>query len=102
MPYGKRGWGPTGARKFARGGFFLHGPELGLFGEAGPEMALPLIGKNMRPYALAVAQNLSDMMGGNLGGETHNHYWNVKADEINEVQKLIEVINGVTQTVRSR
>ena len=103
LPYGKRGWGPTGARKFAKGGFFLHGPELGLFGEAGPEMALPLIGRNMRPYALAVAQNLADLMGGNFGGGAqHNHYWNVNADEINDVQKLINMINGVTQAVNAR
>lgn len=53
-----------GYKPYAKGGFFLNGPEMGLFGEAGPEMALPLIGKHMQPYAQAVAVNLSNMLGG--------------------------------------
>lgn len=102
LPYGTRGWSPRGARKFAKGGFFLNGPEMGLFGEGGPEMALPLIGKNMQPYSEAVAQNLANITGGNFGSsqEVHNHYWNVNADEINEVQKLVNMVNGLRQGVR--
>lgn len=53
---------------YAKGGFFLNGPEMAMFGEGGPEMALPLIGKNMMPYAQAVAMNLSNMLGGLTGG----------------------------------
>lgn len=68
LPFGTRGWGPTGARKFAKGGFFLNGPEMGLFGEGGPEMALPLIGKNMLPYSEAVAQNLANIFSGLRAG----------------------------------
>ena len=85
---------------YAKGGFFLNGPQMGLFGEGGPEMALPLIGKNMMPYAQAVASNLARLTGGGLGGEVHNHYWNVKADEINEVQKLVDMIYSLRQGVR--
>lgn len=86
---------------YAKGGFFLNGPQMGLFGEGGPEMALPLIGKNMMPYAQAVASNLAKLTGGGFGGEeVHNHYWNVNADEINEVQKLVNMVNGLRQGVR--
>ncbi|MGG1571592.1 transglycosylase SLT domain-containing protein [Fictibacillus sp. NRS-1165] len=85
---------------YAKGGFFLDGAQMGIFGEGGPEMALPLIGKNMLPYSLAVAQNLKSLLGGEIGGSTvHNHYWNVQADQINEVSKMITMINGVTQSV---
>jgi len=57
-----------GYKGYAKGGFFLNGPQMGLFGEGGPEMALPLIGKNMMPYAQAVAMNLSNLLGGINGG----------------------------------
>ncbi|MBY0077900.1 transglycosylase SLT domain-containing protein [Priestia aryabhattai] len=57
-----------GYKGYAKGGFFLNGPEMAMFGEGGPEMALPLIGKNMLPYAQAVAMNLSEMLGGLNGG----------------------------------
>lgn len=51
-------------RGYAKGGFFLNGPEIGMFGEGGPEMALPLIGRYMQPYAQAVANNLADIFSG--------------------------------------
>ncbi|MGR9527688.1 tape measure protein (plasmid) [Priestia megaterium] len=57
-----------GYKGYAKGGFFLNGPEMAMFGEGGPEMALPLIGKNMMPYAQAVATNLTNMLGGINGG----------------------------------
>ncbi|MEH7114512.1 hypothetical protein V7124_19425 [Neobacillus niacini] len=34
--------------------------------------------------------------------EQHTHYWQVNADEITDVQSLIDVVNGIVQTVRSR
>lgn len=34
--------------------------------------------------------------------EQHIHNWNVQAEEINDVTKLIDVVNGIVQTVRSR
>lgn len=44
------GWGPTGHRRFANGGI-ANKPSI--FGEAGPEMAIPLIpGKSTRAYEL--------------------------------------------------
>jgi hypothetical protein len=36
------------------------------------------------------------------GTEEHTHYWQVNADEITDVASLIEVVNGIVQTVRSR
>ncbi|OAH53901.1 hypothetical protein AWH48_11575 [Domibacillus aminovorans] len=41
LPYGKRGWGPTGARKYANGGIVTKA-HMGLVGEAGPEAIIPL------------------------------------------------------------
>lgn len=89
---------------YAKGGFFLNGPEVALFGEGGPEMALPLIGRNMFPYAQAVADNLARIFGGKFGGngETHYHQWNIEAGDLNDVQQLIRIFEEFTQAVTSR
>jgi len=42
---------------YKKGGFFDEASIIGI-GESGPEMALPLIGKRMLPFAQAVAKNL--------------------------------------------
>ncbi|MFP5109629.1 phage tail protein [Neobacillus sp. C211] len=34
--------------------------------------------------------------------EQHVHYWQINADEITDVASLIDVVNGIVQTVRSR
>jgi hypothetical protein len=34
--------------------------------------------------------------------EQNTHYWQVNADEINDVSKLMDVVNGLVQSVRSR
>ncbi|WP_306010532.1 hypothetical protein [Bacillus sp. MMSF_3328] len=34
--------------------------------------------------------------------EQHVHYWQINADEITDVAALIQVVNGIVQTVRSR
>lgn len=44
---------------YARGGYFDKPQVIGI-GEAGPEMALPLIGKRMAPFAEAVADNMAE------------------------------------------
>lgn len=41
LPYGKSGWGPTGARKYANGGIVTKA-HMGIVGEAGPEAIIPL------------------------------------------------------------
>ncbi|OAH53078.1 hypothetical protein AWH48_12020 [Domibacillus aminovorans] len=41
LPYGKSGWGPTGARKYANGGIVTRA-HMGIVGEAGPEAIVPL------------------------------------------------------------
>lgn len=38
LPYGKRGWGPSGARKYYRGGRTPNGEGWSLVGERGPEL----------------------------------------------------------------
>ncbi|MGP4063095.1 phage tail tape measure protein [Halobacillus sp. H74] len=49
-----------------------------------------------------IGKQLSKYEKGNIGGEVHNHQWNVNAEQINDVQKLIGMINGISQTVKSR
>jgi TP901 family phage tail tape measure protein len=44
---------------YKKGGYFDQASIIGI-GEEGPEMALPLIGKRMRPFAQAVAQMIPD------------------------------------------
>lgn len=48
---------------YATGGYFDK-PTIAGFGEAGPEMAVPLVGKRMRPFSDAVAENLRENGGG--------------------------------------
>lgn len=88
----------------AKGGIF-DAPTLVGLGEAGREAVVPLIGRRMDPFADAVFKRMEERMNftnGGGGNEIHNHYWNVKAEEINDVQKLISLVNGIVQTVRSR
>lgn len=60
LPYGRRGWGPTGARKYANGGI-ITSPHMGLVGEAGPEAIIPLsIGRRARALKL-LAQTAATM-----------------------------------------
>lgn len=76
-----------------------------------------------REFALAASENMqfspSGLMGNMLtigrdlfltgfaeaagaGGTTHNHYWNVKADEIDEVQKVIRMVEDLRMERRKR
>lgn len=48
---------------YGKGGIFDK-PSMGILGDKGKEMALPLIGKNMLPFAAAVATNISKMATG--------------------------------------
>lgn len=49
-------------------------------------------------------EGLQAMTGGNQESvsEQHVHYWQINADEITDVASLIDVVNGIVQTVRSR
>lgn len=53
-----------------------------------------------RSKVLGIGKQLSQYQG--LGGDTHNHQWNVQAEDINDVQKLIAMINRINQTVKGR
>ncbi|MCR4361979.1 phage tail tape measure protein [Bacillus subtilis] len=42
LPYGRSGWGPSGGRKFAKGGFITQEINNATIGEAGKEVIIPL------------------------------------------------------------
>jgi TP901 family phage tail tape measure protein len=61
LPYGKRGWGPTGKRKYANGGI-IQNHQVAEMGEEGPEMMIPLVGKR-RKRALELWLETGQMLG---------------------------------------
>jgi phage-related minor tail protein/SLT domain-containing protein len=61
LPYGKRGWGPTGKRKFANGGL-INQHQMLEAGEEGNEMIIPLVGKR-RKRALDLWIQTGQMLG---------------------------------------
>lgn len=46
--------------------------------------------------------NLFDQVQGAISPEQHVHYWQLNADEITDVSRLIDIVDGIVQTVRSR
>lgn len=58
-------------------------------------------GLNLIPNKVASMTGLGklkELLGGI--GETHNHYWNVQAREIDEVQKVVRMVSNLRQDVR--
>ena len=72
LPYGRRGWGPRGARKYARGGL-ITSPHLGLVGEAGREYIIPV--QNNKDRGLKLWEEAGRELGVNMfakGGAVGN------------------------------
>lgn len=68
---------------YAKGGYFNKPSVMGI-GEQGPEMALPLVGKRMRPFADAVARNInktkeaSNVSGQRVSNTTYQYSINIE------------------------
>jgi TP901 family phage tail tape measure protein len=60
LPYGHSGWGPTGHRKYAKGGL-IDKPHFGLVGEAGREYIIPV--QNNRKEGLELWQQAGRELG---------------------------------------
>ncbi|MGG3450181.1 hypothetical protein [Domibacillus aminovorans] len=69
LPYGKRGWGPTGARKYANGGIVTRA-HMGLVGEAGPEAIIPLSAAR-RARGLSLLSKSASAMGVGITAGDH-------------------------------
>lgn len=71
LPYGKSGWGPRGARRFANGGL-ITSPTLAMAGEAGTEMVIPLTRKARATQLLNQAQSMLGIKRTNEQPQTSN------------------------------
>lgn len=103
-PYGvTRGWGPTGHKLFANGGI-ANTPSI--FGEAGPEMAIPLsmtrsdrANQLLGETVVHMAKNNPDRLanGGNYSTGSHD-LTEIKALLKDTIGKLDEVVQAVYNT----
>ncbi|PTY79618.1 hypothetical protein B5V89_05070 [Heyndrickxia sporothermodurans] len=93
---------------YRKGGIFDEASVIGI-GEAGKEAALPLVGKEMNPFADAVANRmlstLPQMAESKMASEVTNHnsvtiYANVRNDR--DIDKLAEKIDGSLNTLGNR
>ncbi|MFB7301675.1 phage tail tape measure protein [Heyndrickxia sporothermodurans] len=93
---------------YRKGGIFDEASVIGI-GEAGKEAALPLVGKEMNPFADAVANRmlstLPQMTQNKMASEVTNHnnvtiYANVRNDR--DIDKLAEKIDGTLNTLGDR
>lgn len=61
LPYGRSGWGPSGGRKFAKGGFIKQEINNATIGEAGEEVIIPL--EQYRSRALSLWTKAGSKLG---------------------------------------
>ncbi|EIZ2522581.1 TPA: phage tail tape measure protein [Listeria monocytogenes] len=65
LPYGKRGWGPRGHRRFANGGFVNKNEMIEVAENNKPEVVIPLTRKNR---AIQLIKKTKEIIGMNDGG----------------------------------
>lgn len=65
LPYGKRGWGPRGHRRFANGGFVNKNEMIEVAENNKPEVVIPLTRKNR---AVQLIKKTKEIIGMNDGG----------------------------------
>lgn len=65
LPYGKRGWGPRGHRRFANGGFVKKNEMIEVAESNKPEVVIPLTRKNR---AVQLIKKTKEIIGMNDGG----------------------------------
>ncbi|EAD8298371.1 phage tail tape measure protein, partial [Listeria monocytogenes] len=65
LPYGKRGWGPRGHRRFANGGFVKKNEMIEVAENNKPEVVIPLTRKNR---AVQLIKKTKEIIGINDGG----------------------------------
>lgn len=80
---------------YAKGGYFDKASIIGI-GEAGPEMALPLIGRRMRPFAQAVAGEMGTGGGTVFSGDIY-----VTIDGSDPMDAYEQFIRGIERAKRA-
>lgn len=66
LPYGRRGWGPRGAKRGYETGGLIQSEHMAMLGEDGPEMVIPL-NKNRRTDAMKLLALTGRMLGADSG-----------------------------------
>ena len=97
LPYGRRGWGPRGGRKFATGGL-INSEGLYQLGEEGPEWVIPTA-----PHRRTEAMKLLALAGKQIAGNKRPHQLpNVTGDNRNEeISLLKQQVQLLTELVLS-
>lgn len=90
LPYGRRGWGPRGARRGYETGGLIQSEHMAMLGEDGPEMVIPL-NKNRRTDAMKLLALTGRMLGADNGkSKRPNSLPNVKGG--NESNALLDAV----------
>src|SRR5699024_1319027 len=66
LPYCRRGWGPSGAKRGYETGGLIQSEHMAMLGEDGPEMVIPL-NKNRRTDAMKLLALTGRMLGADSG-----------------------------------
>lgn len=97
LPWGIGGKGkkPTIDVKWYKNGGIFDNPSLIGVGEAGKEAVVPLLGKEMQPFAEAIAKNIN----GN-GGNTYNITVSLNTNDVRDVNTVDEFMERVFGVAR--
>lgn len=100
-PYGvTRGWGPTGHKLFANGGI-ANVPSI--FGEAGPEMAIPLSMTRSDRANQLLGETVVHMAKNNPDRLAHEGDYSTDSNELTEIKALLKdtlgTLNEVVQAI---
>src|SRR5699024_2911473 len=83
LPYCRRGWGPSGAKRGYETGGLIQSEHMAMLGEDGPEMVIPL-NKNRRTDAMKLLALTGRMLGADSGSSKRpNSLPNVKGGNDN-------------------
>lgn len=90
LPYGRRGWGPRGAKRGYETGGLIQSEHMAMLGEDGPEMVIPL-NRNRRTDAMKLLALTGRMLGADSGNSKRpNSLPNVKGG--NESNALLDAV----------
>ncbi|EAG8523410.1 phage tail tape measure protein [Listeria innocua] len=95
LPYGKRGWGPRGHRRFANGGFVNKNEMIEVAENNKPEVVIPLTRKNR---AVQLIKKTKEIIGMNDGGSvtinnnSNNNNNNLILEEMKKQNEYLKLL----------
>lgn len=92
LPYGKRGWGPRGHRRFANGGFVNKNEMIEVAENNKPEVVIPLTRKNR---AVQLIKKTKEIIGMNDGGSVtinNNNNNNLILEEMKKQNEYLKLL----------